>query len=75
MSRDRQTIDDMLIDLPVAERLAVLAGSLLMSDARGSISNLVECALIMAGHLSPTERAAISFGLRDAAAKLDVQWQ
>ena len=75
MSPERQAIEDVLADLPVAEKLAALAGNLLMTDPRGSILNLVEAATIMASHLSPGERAEVAWLLAQARLRLEVQWQ
>jgi hypothetical protein len=74
MSRNEQRlIDDILRGYPLVERLALLCSSLMVEDATMTAENLVDVAVIVAEMSG--ERAGIAFLLREAAARLDVQWQ
>ena len=46
-----------------------------MTDRRGSIENLLDVLLVMAGHLSPGERAEVAWLLAQARLRLEAQWQ
>jgi hypothetical protein len=70
----QQTINDVLRDLPLRQRLTALVLSLLVEDASVSIENLIDVALIMTKRLPPAQRTSVVWHLNAAAEELGARW-
>jgi len=72
-----RALDDVLCRLPLHDRLAALVVSIIESDPRAvaAICNLVSVAVLMAKHMSPAQRTAIVWHLREKTSELEAIWQ
>jgi hypothetical protein len=76
MQRNIEAINETLSGLPLNERCAALIVSLIQDDPRAvtAVASIVSVAAVMARHLRPEQRAAISFHLKRAADELAARW-
>jgi hypothetical protein len=60
-----------------SDRLGALVCSIIADDprARHAVANIISVACIMTKHLSPAQRAAIAWHLREQAEEIDATWQ
>ena len=72
-----RALHDVLCGLPLHDRLAALVVSIVESDpgAVAAVENLVSVAVIMARHMSPAQRTAIVWHLREKTSELEAIWQ
>ena len=74
MRHDQEAIQELLAGLPLNERLAHLALSLLVEDKPAvSIENLLEVAVIMSRHLPKSQRFAVVWHLNAATEELGLR--
>ena len=63
--------------MPLEDRLSALVVSIILDDSRAlpAVANIISVAGIMARRLSPAERAAIVWHLRETAEEIEARWQ
>jgi hypothetical protein len=74
---DAHALHDVLVGLPLHDRLAALVCSIIEDDPRATsaVASIISVAAIMAKHLSPTERVAIVWHLLATAEEIEARWQ
>jgi hypothetical protein len=73
----RDDLNEVLCRLPLHDRCAALACSIIESDPRAvaAVCSLVSFAVVMTKFLNPVQRAAIVWHLRDKTLELEATWQ
>jgi hypothetical protein len=74
---DARALHDVLVTMPLEARLSALVVSIVLDDPRAvsAVASIIGVAGIMARRLSPGERAALAWALREEAENLDATWQ
>jgi hypothetical protein len=70
-------LNEVLCGLSLADRTAALACSIIESDSRAvaAVCGLISYAVVMGKFLTPAQRAAIVWHLREQTSELEATWQ